>query len=119
MTPAGFPHSDISGSKCVCHSPELFAAYHVLHRLLVPRHPPCALSSLTEFRCSLGAYPSHLLRLSKTRRGARAPRSFSSGVPRESENRLESPVVHCRSSACCGSRGIEDVSRISLPVWWR
>ena len=47
MTPAGFPHSDIPGSKSVCDSPRLFAAYHVLHRLLVPRHPPCALSSLT------------------------------------------------------------------------
>src|SRR5262244_3688700 len=104
MTPAGFPHSDISGSKCVCHSPELFAAYHVLHRLLVPRHPPCALSSLTEFRCSLGAYPSHLLRLSKTRRGARAPRSFPRGEPRELESHVESPTGHCRRS-CCASRG--------------
>src|SRR6516164_4362620 len=47
MTPAGFPHSDIPGSKTVCSSPRLIAAYHVLHRLLVPRHPPCALSSLT------------------------------------------------------------------------
>ena len=44
---ARFPHSEISGSKCICHSPKLFAAYHVFHRLLVPRHPPCALSSLT------------------------------------------------------------------------
>ena len=39
----GFPHSEISGSKCVGNSPELFAAYHVLHRLSVPRHPPNAL----------------------------------------------------------------------------
>ena len=31
----------------ICSSPQLFAAYHVLHRLLVPRHPPCALSCLT------------------------------------------------------------------------
>ena len=44
---AGFPHSEISGSKDICSSPKLFAAYHVFHRLLVPRHPPCALSSLT------------------------------------------------------------------------
>ena len=44
---ARFPHSEISGSKCICHSPKLFAAYHVFHRLLVPRHPPCALSSIT------------------------------------------------------------------------
>ena len=39
----GFPHSDICGSMCICHSPQLFAAYHVFLRLLVPRHPPCAL----------------------------------------------------------------------------
>ena len=43
----GFPHSEISGSSDICSSPKLFAAYHVFHRLLVPRHPPCALSSLT------------------------------------------------------------------------
>ena len=42
-----FPHSEISGSKDICSSPKLFAAYHVFHRLLVPRHPPCALFSLT------------------------------------------------------------------------
>ena len=44
---SGFPHSEISGSKDICSSPKLFAAYHVFHRLLVPRHPPCALYSLT------------------------------------------------------------------------
>ena len=42
-----FPYSEIPGSKPVCGSPRLIAAYHVLHRLLLPRHPPCALSSLT------------------------------------------------------------------------
>ena len=30
-------------------SPGLIAAYHVLHRLITPRHPPCTLSSLTTF----------------------------------------------------------------------
>ena len=43
----GFPHSEISGSLYICYSPKLIAAYHVLHRLLMPRHSPCALSSLT------------------------------------------------------------------------
>ena len=43
----GFPHSDIHGSLNICFSPWLFAAYHVFRRLLVPRHPPCALISLT------------------------------------------------------------------------
>ena len=47
ITPGGLPHSDISGSTPVCGSPKLIAAYHVLHRLLAPRHPPYALSSLT------------------------------------------------------------------------
>ena len=44
---AGFPHSDIRGSKLMCSSPRLFAAYHVFHRLPVPGHPPCALLCLT------------------------------------------------------------------------
>ena len=44
---AGFPHSDICGSMDICSSPQLFAAYHVFLRLLVPRHPPCALLPLT------------------------------------------------------------------------
>ena len=47
ITDSGFPHSEISGSKRTCSSPKLIAACPVLHRLLVPRHPPCALSSLT------------------------------------------------------------------------
>ena len=45
--PAGFPHSEISGSKPVSGSPELIAAVHVLRRLWLPRHPPYALRSLT------------------------------------------------------------------------
>ena len=42
-----FPHSDIPGSMAICTSPRLFAAYHVLRRLSVPRHSPCALFRLT------------------------------------------------------------------------
>ena len=47
ITPGGFPHSDISGSTLARSSPKHFVACHVLHRLLAPRHPPHALSSLT------------------------------------------------------------------------
>ncbi len=47
ITRGGFPHSEIPGSKPVCGSPRLIAAYYVLHRLPMPRHPPSALSSLT------------------------------------------------------------------------
>ena len=40
------PHSEISGSTRICRSPKLIAAYHVLHRLLAPRHSLCALYNL-------------------------------------------------------------------------
>ena len=43
---ARLPHSEIFGSAVVCTYPKLIAAYHVLHRLLAPRHPPYALNSL-------------------------------------------------------------------------
>ena len=51
----GLPHSDISGSRVACTSPELFAACHVLHRLPEPRHPPYALSCFRLSRTLKGA----------------------------------------------------------------
>ena len=42
----GLPHSEIRGSKPILGSPRLIAEYHVLHRLLLPRHPPNALLAL-------------------------------------------------------------------------
>ena len=50
LTPAGFLHSEICGSIRICQSPQLIAAYRVLRRLPMPRHPPCALKSLTNHR---------------------------------------------------------------------
>jgi hypothetical protein len=50
---AGLPHSEISGSLLTYSSPKLIVVRHVLHRLLVPRHSPHALVSLT----SLQYYP--------------------------------------------------------------
>ena len=43
----GFPIRKSPDQTPVCGSPKLIAACHVLHRHLLPRHPPCALSSLT------------------------------------------------------------------------
>ena len=39
----GLSHSEIRGSMAICAYPRLIAAYHVLHRLREPRHPPYAL----------------------------------------------------------------------------
>ena len=47
FTVCGFPHSEICASSVICTYTQLFAACHVLLRLPVPGHPPCALSSLT------------------------------------------------------------------------
>ena len=69
ITAAGFPHSDICGSMDICSLPQLFAAYHVLRRLLVPRHPPYALIHLTYglsllLSASLLSFPHSLTYLS-------------------------------------------------------
>ena len=55
FTAGGFPHSDISGLKPACGSPKLFAACHVLHRHVSPRHPPVALRCLFS-TCSFFKY---------------------------------------------------------------
>ena len=58
--PAGLPHSEIPGSKVVCTSPRLIAAYHVFRRLPEPRHPPCALSYFRQagtYQCRISTRP--------------------------------------------------------------
>ena len=39
----GLSHSEIRASRVICTYARLIAAYHVLHRLREPRHPPDAL----------------------------------------------------------------------------
>ena len=75
MTPAGFPHSDIRGSREACSSPRLIAACHVLHRLSAPRHPPCALTTLGRFRIRAPTDPT-ARRYSCTTTEAAAPDDF-------------------------------------------
>src|SRR5262245_39723490 len=60
ITRRGLPHSEIPGSKLVCSSPRLIAAYCVLHRLLAPRHSPYALSSLTIGNQELTSRPARV-----------------------------------------------------------
>ena len=51
-SPCVFPHSEICGSTLICSYPQLIAACHVLHRLLMPRHSLCALVRLNFYRIS-------------------------------------------------------------------
>jgi hypothetical protein len=53
----GLPHSEIHGSKVILTSPWLIAEYHVLHRLLLPRHPPNALFALDLIQKKQGLQP--------------------------------------------------------------
>ena len=49
----GCPIRKSADITLVCSSPQLIAAYHVLHRLSDPRHPPCALNCFKKIRnCS-------------------------------------------------------------------
>ena len=50
IRPCGFPHSEIPGSKPAYGSPRRIVVRYVLLRLLAPRHPPCALISLTSVK---------------------------------------------------------------------
>ena len=59
MTPARFPHSDTPGSSSVANSPGLIAGSYVLHRLLMPRHPPYALHSLSPHTQTQQKHRSH------------------------------------------------------------
>jgi hypothetical protein len=94
MSLSGLPHSEILGSKPVCGSPKLIAAYHVLHRLLAPRHSPYALSSLTiVLELEANAY--------------RASRLAVRDSTHRTENRelriaaCDSSLTHCM---CCGRK---------------
>ena len=42
MTAQGLPHSEGTGSQPDCGSPVVSLLVYVLHRLIVPRHPPTA-----------------------------------------------------------------------------
>src|SRR5438309_6271519 len=54
----GFPIRESAGHWPFSASPRLIAAVHALLRLLVPRHPPCALNILTVIWERAGPRPS-------------------------------------------------------------
>jgi hypothetical protein len=98
----GFPIRTPSDHSSFDSSPRPFAVYHVLHRLLVPRHPPCALKNLATKMLASTVQISNTHRLTtqlptapddlpKKTRYADAERSGSeedNGRPLVKENRL-------------------------------
>ena len=61
---AGCPIRKSSDISLVCSSPKLIAAYHVLHRLSDPRHPPCALICFKKIRYIFSGSPHYFHRYS-------------------------------------------------------
>src|SRR5260370_9718047 len=59
---SGFPIRVSTGQRLFSASPWLIAAVHALRRLLVPRHPPCALTILTVILAQHRPYPSYCFR---------------------------------------------------------
>ena len=108
FTPARFPHSDIPGSLLAYSSPRLFAVSHVLHRLLSPRHPPYALSSLTV----------------KLTRNELPPRSRGSGPAPDSATRIASLARTARRTLPAIAYDLrysdfnERGPRRAVPKWW-
>jgi hypothetical protein len=59
LPPVGFPIRKSPDQSLFSGSPRLIAAYYVLHRLPLPRHPPYALSSLTIKISIESIYPTY------------------------------------------------------------
>lgn len=118
MTRDGFPHSEISGSTRVCRSPKLIAAYHVLHRLLMPRHPWCALSILTKIlsaRIPRTRFYFALL-LIDCQRTSRLTAAKSTPRPMPL---VGVPGIEPGTSSLSGTRSNHLSYTPSRPDWWR
>ncbi len=116
----GFPHSEILGSTAVRTFPKLIAAYHVLHRLLPPRHPPDALRSLdrSHLQCSpmrRATLPSErrpaLLRAFGWMRLHRKTRSHKQTHTRDALAPIPDPSTHlARPKPCATSSWVAPAS---------
>ena len=107
---SGSPIRRSAGQRLFSASPRLIAAVHVLHRLLVPRHPPCALSILTEEHHGMplcrfqGAREAVLRREQDPRLTKKAGPSKLNSVARKTHDQTPSmPGRHSfQGSALCG-----------------
>ena len=84
----GFPIRKSPDQRLFSVSPGLIAAVHVLHRLLMPRHPPCALIHLIRIKNTINHYavikeraatPQGRVRPAKGRKRTR--RAYGTSVP--------------------------------------
>src|SRR5215207_10345559 len=104
----GFPIRKSPGQRLVSTSPGLIAAAHVLHRLLAPRHPPCALVLLIRREPVFHRYG-----VFKVRAGRR-PQDRSRGLSKlNSVLHVEVDVVSRRARASDGKSAA--IERVECP----
>ncbi len=84
----GFPIRKSRDQRLVSTYPRLIAAAHVLHRLLAPRHPPCALVLLIEKNTCMPLWSFQ---------GARGP------APAQLENRPKQQRPVSQNSTACNA----------------
>src|SRR6185503_19736881 len=93
----GFPIRKSTDHSLVIDSPWLIAASYVLHRLLVPRHPPCALKNLaTKMLASTVQFSNNNpTPTNTTTHPRRSPKQFDSkaGPEKETNNRKQPSQV--------------------------
>src|SRR6201996_9391394 len=103
----GFPIRKSPDRSLVADSPGLIAGSYVLHRLLVPRHPPCALNNLATTDDARVHYAVLKIRAVPASRPSRTPARTLTGFP--------ASVVHDRGrSTRCRSSSKRD-QRASVP----
>jgi hypothetical protein len=82
----GSPIRTPSDQRSVGSSPRLIAASHVLHRLLMPRHPPCALTHLNTQQhppdTTAGQAPTYLELFKQSQKMLASTVQFSTTHPR-------------------------------------
>src|SRR3954447_17610533 len=91
LPPPGFPIRASAGQRLFSASPRLIAAVHALHRLLVPRHPPCALNILTVIRPGRARSGDTQCSSARTRRELLVTLCSFQGPPRGLERRAGPP----------------------------
>ena len=103
----GYPIRTPSDQRSVDSSPRTIAASHVLHRLLMPRHPPCALDNLTNTHIKKSRHKcaqkqkmlASTVQFSTTTRTEAAPRTPVRRRPRPSKRQQPQAVLSGPNSA--------------------
>ena len=106
MSTPGFPIRKSSDHRVLARSPRLIAGSYVLHRLLLPRHPPCALCSFKSPMRSMIIACQHCCQ--------HRPRTC---LERESIHRLPYPYTQCERTAESDSENQAEGGRTVNFTW--